>query len=129
MRGNRPRVKFARVKVSVAGPIARLLALFFIAVLADVPILCPEERPGTASMAEHTTPGIHAVASTAGLLSVIETTSSESDCGCPCHHTFGGPIEITLSTLVPLPEFPGGPVPRGISPPIRSPEHPPQNLA
>lgn len=112
----------------MTGLLARVLALFFVAALADVPLICPEEQAGAAATFENATPEFHVAAFAAKSFSVAGSTAPDSDCGCPCHHTFGGTIAITLSPLVRLPESPDQPAPAGISPPIRSPEHPPQNL-
>lgn len=117
------------MNVSATGLPARLLALFFIAVLADVPVICAEERPGAAGAVDDTTPRIHSVVSATQASSVMQSTSTNSDCACPCHQTFGGQVAFTLSPLIRLPEIPDSPGFPGIFPPTRSPEHPPQNLA
>lgn len=111
------------------GLVARFLALFFITALADVPVLCADEWGGAAAGPVENEPTEISVAlSDAQPVQGLGTTSTDSDCGCPCHRTFGSQPALALSPLIRLPEIPDETAPPGISPPVRSPEHPPQNL-
>jgi len=129
MREIAPRVRFGRVKFSMTGLPIRLLALFFVAALADLPVICAEERAAPAAAVEDTGPLIRGIVSAAQSSAVLRTISPDSDCACPCHHTFGGQAIFTLSPLIRLPEVPDSAHCSRTFPPARGPEHPPQNLA
>lgn len=111
----------------MTGLLAKVLTLFFVAALADIPLICPDEQAG-AGRVEQSAAEIGA-ASSIQSFSVSGAASTDSGCPCPCHHTFGGSLAITLAPPVRLPESPDQLVLPGISPPARSSEHPPQNLA
>lgn len=115
------------MRVSGSLLLARFLAYFFIVALADVPVICAEERPGSDTAAGASTE-IQAAHLDAGYLTDAGTNPSD-DCGCPCHHSFGGSIVISPLHLTRLSESPAPPAPQRITPPIHRPEHPPQNLA
>ena len=125
--GGSLRVRFPRVKVSGSFLLAKLIACFFIVVLADIPVICAEERPGSETTPATATAEIRAVDLDTGYLTVAGTNPSD-DCGCPCHHNFGGSIVFSPLHLTRLSESPARPAPNRITPPIQRPDHPPQNL-
>jgi len=119
----------ARVPAPMRGVgsfLGRLLLLFLALEVADVPIICADERPSD----EISSP---AVRSADDLTSVKSSTAGASIddgvcCFCPCHLPFRAATASELPTSGSSVQVIASPRVRGIPGPPRSLDHPPQNL-
>ncbi len=80
--------------------LGRSLALLFALELADVPIICPEERAGEET---RSAPPALTATSLGGTASVQvpdcpgNPEQSETDCSCPCHSVFQAAVQPDLA--------------------------------
>jgi len=111
--------------VKIASILGRGMVLFFALQLTDVPVVCPDEW----QFRDASSPTALA-ATTVDAGRVMSASGPESsECGCPCHHTFGERIPISLQPPERLTEAPPAFVRAGPPPPPQDLRHPPQNLA
>jgi len=111
---------------ALASVLGKLLVLFLMLQVADVPIICADERPS----GEISSP---AVRSADDLASVeLSTPGASIDdgvcCFCPCHSNFRSATTSQLPSSGSSVELIASPRERGIPEPPRSLDHPPQNL-
>ncbi len=113
---------------ALASVLGKVLLLFIVLEVADVPFICADERPSdeisSSSPVARTVDGFDSV-----MLSSPAPNMDDGDpCFCPCHSSFrsasasrlpssGAWVELTVSSHA-----------RGIPEPSRSLDHPPQNL-
>ena len=111
---------------------SRVLALFFVLELIDVPGVCPDEWLSNGSSVcdvTSTDSTLFANSVTHSRLVSTSATTQVADCGCPCHQNFGNEIEPQLAPpggLAEQPELPGISSPQPLASSL---DHPPQNLA
>lgn len=106
--------------------VGKLLLLFIVLEIADVPFICADERPAK----EISSPVVLIVD---GLDSVaLSTPSANIDdgdpCFCPCHSNFRSATASDLPSSGRSAELIETPRTRGVPAPTRSLDHPPQNL-
>lgn len=110
----------------------RVLAVLFTLELTDMPALCPDEwLPNGSSSGDATlySPIFSVNLATGQQLASTSATAQATDCGCPCHQSFGDQTKTLIAPptrLTRQSESPGVSKPQ---PPPYSLEHLPQNLA
>jgi hypothetical protein len=106
--------------------LGRFLLLFLALQVADVPIICVDERPSD----EISSPGVRSAGDPASLrLSTAGATIDDGVCCfCPCHLNFRPATASDLLSSGISVQLIASPLVRGIPGPPRSLDHPPQNL-
>lgn len=100
----------------------RSLLLFLALAVADVPIICADERPSDEASSNAARP-VDNLVSTAGA-----SIDDGVCCFCPCHSSFRSATASLLPSSGSWAELIASPHARGIPEPLRSLDHPPQNL-
>jgi len=111
---------------ALASLLGRFLLLFLALQVADVPIICADERPSDPISSPAVRP-----ADDLDSAKVSTPGASIDDgvcCFCPCHSSFRSATVSQLPSSGSSVELIASPRARGIPEPPRSLDHPPQNL-
>lgn len=111
---------------ALASVLGKLLLLFVVLELADVPLICADERPSD----ETTQPVVRMVDGfdSVTLTSPAPKMDDGDPCFCPCHSSFRSASASRLPSTGTWVGLTGSPHARGIPGPPRALDHPPQNL-